>query len=176
MNAQAIEVKMMKPLSEQRLHNTLPQTGRVEWIGRAAARRAPIEAVSQVQINEGTGIEGDHHAKGQKAHTKRQVTLIQSEHLPVIAALSGHAEVPPEWLRRNIVVSGIPLLALLNKRFTIGEAILETTGLCDPCQLMEKKLGPGGFNAMQGHGGITARVVSSGRVQVGDALQWTPKD
>ena len=167
---------MLKPISEKQLHNTLPQSGCVEWIGRAAARRAPIETVSQVQINEGTGIEGDHHAKGAKAHTKRQVTLIQSEHLPVIAALSGHPEVPPEWLRRNIVVSGIPLLGLLNKRFAIGEAVLETTGLCDPCHLMEKKLGPGGFNAMQGHGGITARVISSGSVQVGDLVRWIQED
>ncbi|WP_040380738.1 MOSC domain-containing protein [Deinococcus aquatilis] len=105
---------------------------------------------------------------------KRQVTLIQAEHLPVIAALAGLDTVTPEELRRNIVVRGLPLLALKDARFQIGEVILEGTGECHPCSRMEETFGPGGYNAVRGHGGITARVVRGGVIRVGDALTVLP--
>ena len=162
---------MLESKSERRLRDRLPQVGRVQWIGRAAERKGPIEEVEEVRMEPSTGIEGDHHATGRRAGSRRQVTLIQAEHLPVIAALTDHDQIPPAWLRRNIVVSGIPLLALLKKRFRLGEALLETTGLCDPCDRMEHTLGAGGFNAMQGHGGITARVIEGGRVKIGDEVR-----
>jgi MOSC domain-containing protein YiiM len=70
-------------------------------------------------------------------------TLIQSEHLPAIAALSGHARIAPALLRRNLVVSGLPLVALKGRRFRIGEVLLEGVDECDPCSRMEDALGPG---------------------------------
>jgi MOSC domain-containing protein YiiM len=73
-------------------------------------------------------------------------------------------------LRRNIAVAGINLLALKSRRFTIGEAELEYTGTCDPCSFMEQTLGPGGYNAMRGHGGITARVLQGGAIALDDRV------
>jgi len=101
---------------------------------------------------------------------KRQVTLIQAEHLPVIAALAGLETVAPEHLRRNVVVSGLALLALKDRRFRIGDVLLEGTGECHPCSRMEEAFGPGGYNAVRGHGGITARVLEGGLVEVGGLL------
>jgi len=150
----------------------IPQVGRLEWIGLRPAQRAPVQAVVSVRAEAGRGLIGDRYAES--PGTKRQVTLIQAEHLPVIAALTGNAAITPEWLRRNLVVSGINLLALKDRRFLIGAVLLEGTGLCRPCSRMEEVLGPGGYNVMRGHGGITARVLNGGSLRVGDRVAHDP--
>ena len=57
------------------------------------------------------------------------------------------------------MVSGINLLALKKQRFQMGEVLLETTGICAPCGLMEVNLGLGGYSSMRGHGGITVKII-----------------
>ena len=145
--------------------------GRLEWIGISSRRLAAIESVSDADVQVGTGIVGEHHATG-TGNSKRQVTIIQHEHLPAIARLSGHESVAPELLRRNLVVSGVNLVALKDKRFRIGGVLLEGTGPCAPCSRMEENLGPGGYNAMRGHGGITCVVLEGGRITVGDEVTF----
>jgi MOSC domain-containing protein YiiM len=153
--------------------DTLPQIGGVAWIGLSPGRRQPIVPVDCALARVDTGLDNDYHAIGGKSH--RQVTLIQLEHLNVIASLVGREKITPESLRRNIAVRGINLLALRNRRFRIGDAILEGTGPCDPCSRMEENLGPGGLNAMRGHGGITARVLIEGAIRAGDAVELLPR-
>ena len=113
------------------------------------------------------GLIGDHYG-GLSGH--RHVTLIQAEHLPVIAALTGRDTLDPVLVRRNLVVSGLNLLALKDHQLQIGDAILQVTGQCHPCSKMETALGPGGYNAMRGHGGLTAKVIQSGTIRVGNAV------
>ena len=152
---------------------TLPQQGRVEWIGVRSAHRAPVETREQVEARAGAGLLGDRY----RGSGRRQVTLIQAEHLEVLGSLLGQASagvVDPARLRRNFVVRGINLLALRQARFRIGAALLEGTGTCDPCSRMEEALGPGGFNAMRGHGGITARVLEPGIIARGDLVRLEP--
>lgn len=149
---------------------SVPRTGKVEWIGVRSARREPMIVVDVVEAREGRGLTGDHFRGG--ASGKRQVTLIQAEHLPVIAQLLGRDRVDPALLRRNIVVSGINLLALTGAQFEIGGAVLEGTGGCHPCSRMEETFGAGGYNAVRGHGGITARIVSGGVIRVGDPVKF----
>jgi MOSC domain-containing protein YiiM len=153
-----------------RLLNTMPQIGRVEWIGLRPARKAPVESVAAVEVITDSRLLGDHVRP--KPGGKRQVTLIQHEHLASVAGFLGLSEpVDPARLRRNLVVSGLNLLALKGRRIQIGEAvILDITGECHPCSRMEEELGLGGYNAMRGHGGLTARIVQGGWVRVGDAV------
>ena len=90
----------------------------------------------------------------------------------MIAGCLHRESVSPLLLRRNIVVSGINLLALKNKTFRIGAVVLEFSGLCHPCSKMERQLGAGGYNAVRGHGGITARVCEAGLIRVNDRISY----
>lgn len=146
----------------------LPQQGRLEWIGLRPARRAPMNVVQRAELIADHGISGDRSARTRGG--KRQVTLIQSEHLPVIASCLGKDVVAAEQLRRNLVIRGINLLALKDRTFRIGGTLLEYSGLCVPCSHMEESLGEGGYNAMRGHGGITARILRGGTIALGDSV------
>ena len=154
-----------------RLLATLPQTGCLEWIGQRPLRRAPLLAVPEAELQTDSHLLGDHARP--KAGGKRQVTLLQHEHLAAVAGYLGlDAPLDPARLRRNLVVSGLNLLALKNRQIHIGdEVILDITGECHPCSRMEEELGPGGYNAMRGHGGLTAHIAQGGLIRVGDAVR-----
>jgi MOSC domain-containing protein YiiM len=144
------------------------QSGTVCWIGIRPKTRQPMEVLENTFANIG-GLTGDRTFKP-NATGKRQVTIIQEEHLEAVASFLGKERIDPALIRRNIVVKGINLNALKGKQFRIGEAILEMTGFCFPCSRMEENLGMGGYNAMRGHGGITCRVIQEGKINLGDSL------
>jgi MOSC domain-containing protein YiiM len=154
------------------LLNTLPQVGQVQWIGVRPSRGEPMTELGSVQVSLDKGLVGDRFSG--RASSSRQVTLIQLEHLAVIAACLGRDSISPSLVRRNIVVSGINLLALKDKIFRVGDAVLEYSGLCHPCSKMERQLGEGGYNAMRGHGGITARVCEQGIIRLLDPVFYRP--
>lgn len=154
----------------QSLFDILPQVGRLEWIGLRKERCGEIEVVQEATIVEKRGLERDHKFSG-RLGSKRQVTLIQHEHLIAVAGMLHRDRVSPELTRRNLVVSGVNLLAMKGKQFRVGEALLEFSGPCEPCSRMEVNLGPGGFNAMRGHGGITAKVIEGGTIRLGDEVR-----
>ncbi|WP_375282226.1 MOSC domain-containing protein [Pseudooctadecabacter sp.] len=138
--------------------------GRVDWIGLRPARLEPLTSVEAAELFD-DGLVGDHARPG-----KRALTLIQAEHLPVIAKLARLNSVAPDRLRRNLVISGITLTALRNHPVQIGGAVVEFTTVCAPCSRMEKALGAGGYNAMRGHGGWCATVLEPGPIRVGDRV------
>jgi MOSC domain-containing protein YiiM len=130
----------------------VPQVGTLQWIGVRARYREAVQALDRVEAQHQGVLAGDHARAG-----KRAVTLIQAEHLEVVQHLLAREALDPSVLRRNLVIGGINLAALKRARFSIGGVLFEGTGACDPCSRMEHALGAGGFNAMRGHGGITAR-------------------
>jgi MOSC domain-containing protein YiiM len=142
--------------------------GTITWIGLRPGRRQPLLPVPQASLDPTDGLIGDHYRS--RTNQARQVTLIQAEHIAAIAAYVGQDRIEPDRLRRNFVVSGINLHALKGCRFTLGSAVLMTTGECHPCSRMEESLGPGGYNAVRGHGGITARIIRAGHAQLGDPI------
>lgn len=148
----------------------VPQSGVVTWIGVRPDIDVPMVALEEASAVEGRGLAGDRAARG-KIGGKRQVTLFQEEHLAVVAAFAHVPLLAPSALRRNLVVRGVNLLALVRLRFEIGEVILVGTGPCAPCGKMDDAIGPGGFQAMRGHGGITASIERGGRIRIGDVVR-----
>ena len=142
------------------------------WIGLRPARHAPMLTPTSLRLILEDGVAGDHYAS--RTGAARGVTLMEAECLAAIFSYLGQDPPDPLLLRRNIVTSGVNLDALRERRFQVGAAVLEHTGPCHPCSRMEALLGPGGYNAVRGRGGITARVLSAGDVSVGDAVVRLP--
>jgi len=160
-----------------------PRAGRLEAIVLRPGRERPAVLAPTAVALAHRGLQGDRSAARPPSRPgggKRQVTLFQAEHLPLLQAWSGR-DIAAADLRRNLVVSGINLLAQLSLfadqplQVRIGaDVLLVITGPCDPCSKMETLLGPGGYNSMRGHGGTTARVIRGGTLAVGDAVVVEP--
>lgn len=175
---------MSTPPSLHQLVQHFSQAGRIDAIYLRPARRAPVASVQHAHALVDRGLEGDRAAEKppwRPGGSKRQITLIQSEHMAVVAAFTKMPQVDPALLRRNLVVSSLNLLAAKTMFkdepmvLCLGDEVrLEITGPCEPCSRMEELLGPGGYNAMRGHGGITARVISGGHMKVGDIVRCIP--
>lgn len=144
------------------LLNTHPFQGRIDWIGLRPARYEDMLVVDDAELTL-SGLRGDHHS----AVSPRALTLVQAEHFGAIAAFA-QATVTPNMLRRNVVVSGINLACLRHKVLQIGSAQIKLTKPCAPCSRMEKTIGPGGYNAMRGHGGWYAEILQEGKLRTGD--------
>ena len=165
------------------LTRRFPRAGRLEAIYLRPGREQAAVTVASALALVDRGLEGDRSAAKPASRPgggKRQVTLIQAEHLPLIGAWT-ERDIAAVDLRRNLVVSGINLLAqhslFANQPLQVrigADVLIVVTGPCDPCSKMEALLGTGGYNAMRGHGGTTARVIHGGVMSVGDAVVVEP--
>jgi len=144
--------------------------GTLEWIGVRSARKADMTVLPCVMAVAERGLEGDHRID-KTPGSGRQVTIISVEFIAQIAHFTGRQDIHPGLLRRNLVVSGINLNALRHQRFSIGDALFESTALCHPCSRMETALGKGGVAAMLGYGGLCARIIRSGEIELGDSVE-----
>ena len=167
--------------SLQDLADRFASQGRLESIILRPDRLQPAHFVQSVEAMPGYGLMGDRRSQQKRTTAsacKREITLIQAEHIPLIAKWGNLDDLSPLQLRRNLVISGINLIALrspfpnLKLNWQIGEDVqFELTGPCDPCSRMEKDLGYGVYNAMRGHGGMTARLLTGGTIHVGDRIR-----
>ena len=146
--------------------------GVVEWIG-IREKSGSIKSVQHVLAIEDLGLKGDKITlKGSK---KRQVTLMQKEHISVILSLAGEKDQLKidgiqYYFKRNLLVSKCNIQNLKGRFFSIGGAKFYGTGDCKPCKKIENLLGKKMLDAMQGMGGITASVIQSGEIKINDNL------
>ena len=135
----------------------------------AAKARQEMKEISAATLIADKGIEGDRYF-GKKP--KQNVTLVQEEFLEEAADEIG-VTYRPGMSRRNITVRGVALNDLIGRRFRIGEVDLEGMSLSEPCQNMERSIGPGAIAALSSRCGIRARVIRGGVIHKGDELKCT---
>lgn len=99
----------------------------------------------------------------------RAVTLFQKEHLAAIESYLGRP-VRFAMTRRNVCIESFNLEIGRGAQLRIGELMIELTDRCHPCSRMNETIGPGGFAAMFGHGGWTARIIRPAAIHVGDRV------
>ncbi len=124
------------------------------------ASGAPMKPVPSVTAIAGYGLKDDASA----GQSKRQVLIIERE-------LLDEFQLPVGDVRENITVQGIQLAGMApGTRVRIGQAVLEATLDCAPCQFIEDKR-PGLRAAMNGKRGTLFKVIEGGDIHVGDVLQ-----
>ena len=68
------------------------------------------------------------------------------------------------------MVRGITLNGLIGQNLRLGHVLVRVEDKCNPCNNMEKRIGPGAKDAMNDRGGIRCRVIEGGGLRVGDKI------
>lgn len=127
----------------------------------------PIEEMASVECVAGRGLVGDRFFD-YEPDFKGQITFFDCAVYERVMAEVVKGEVSPKVFRRNVMVQGVDLDALIGQRFRIGD--VEFTGSCEctPCYWMDESCAPGTFEFLKGQGGLRARIVKSGELKLGD--------
>jgi hypothetical protein len=139
-----------------------------------------MQARTVVRALAGQGLEGDRYALGVGSYSQvarqaaRHVSLIGREAMGAAnEELSRRGLLPfkPAETRRNIVVEGVDVYALLGQEFRIGAVRLRGSDITRPCHVPSAAAGKTGFKeAYHDRGGILAEIQSDGLISIGDVL------
>src|SRR6266481_1570400 len=147
--------------------------GKVVSLYIAPEPSKPMVALSEVRAFADRGLEGDRFFRDSWSAAKRPdkaVTLIEEETLQAAATELG-TESFGDKTRRNIVTSGVPLIDLLGREFTIGGIVMRGLRLFEPCGHLEKISKVAGiFRTLKHRSGLKAAILSDGMIRVGDSL------
>jgi MOSC domain-containing protein YiiM len=150
--------------------------GVLEAIYITAKRGGLMQSVAEVHAMPGRGLEGDRYflepgALRKDNKTDRQITLIEIEAVDALRKEEGIA-VSPADIRRNLVMRGVQLNTLVDKRFKVGEVTLRGIRLCEPCQYLAKITQPEVLPGLLHRGGLRAEILSDGVIRVGDTVDF----
>jgi MOSC domain-containing protein YiiM len=129
----------------------------------------PVVEVPEIECVAGRGIRGDRFFDF-KADYKGQATFFSWDNFSALCAelkLSGKS---PGESRRNIVVEGVDLNALIGKEFEVQGVKFRGMAHCAPCHWMDRAFAPGAEHFLQNHGGLRAQILTDGKLRV-DAVE-----
>jgi MOSC domain-containing protein YiiM len=127
--------------------------------------RAAMQTKVDTMVSKVAGVDGDFRGKP----GKRQVTVMSIEQWQLACDELG--TILPWTIRRaNLLVDGVSFDAtMIGQQIKIGQCILYITGETDPCPKMDAQH-QGLTHALtpDWRGGVCCRVISDGRIKVGD--------
>jgi len=130
-------------------------------IFRAPMRRLPMQELGEARLLTDFGVQGCSHGR---FGSGRQVLLMDRESLDAM-------ELTPGIIRENITTEGLAVNALsMGQRLRCGEALLEVSAVCTPCDQLEK-IRPGLRREIRGRRGMLCRVLEGGLVRAGDRIE-----
>ncbi len=153
-------------------------TGTVVAIFTAPKGQAPVQSVQAAQLDAGRGIVGDRYFSSEgtfseklerKGNSDWEITLIETEEIDSFNETQGHGFSYGDF-RRNVATRGVRLNSLVGKQFDVGAVKLEGIRLCEPCATLAATVTESVLPALVGRGGLRARILSSGRISVGDTV------
>lgn len=116
---------------------------------------------------EGAGIKGDRFYNF-KPDYRGQITFFAHETYTRICQKFGVHDKGPEVFRRNVVTEGVDLMEFVGVEFEIQGVRFLGTGECAPCEWMNLAFGAGAEEFLKGHGGLRAKIISSGSLRVSE--------
>ena len=143
-------------------------SGGHSFIGRHGKEPAPHEMTEQTSIEcvAGKGILGDRFFDF-KPNYKGQLTFFSLEVYQDLQRQFAVKSKPPSVFRRNVIVSGLDLNALIGRRFWLGGIAFEGVEQASPCYWMNRAFCEGAEAALRGRGGLRARILSDGTLSLG---------
>ena len=144
--------------------------GKIETISITNISEENTFYINQAFLEKGKGIINDRYYENFK-EKKEQVTLINLED---INNFNNQIKQDTEAkdFRRNIIVSGINLNELINKKIKINKVTLKIHEICQPCKYLQDKLKiPGLVKMLVNKSGVRAEILNSGSLSVGDTIK-----
>jgi len=136
--------------------------------GQEAGTSTTTEVTSADCVT-GSGIVGDRFF-GFKPDYKGQITFFEIESHEYLCRILEVDGPDPSVFRRNVLTRGISLNDLIGKRFTLQGILFEGSQEASPCYWMDQAFAPGAERALRGRGGLRARILSDGILQIGDGV------
>lgn len=128
----------------------------------------PLQETSQIECVAGHGIRGDRFFDFRDDY-QGQITFLAREIFDDLARALALTTKSPGVLRRNVIVSGVELNNLIGAEFELQGVQFRGTAHCKPCAWMDVAFAPGAERFLARQGGLRARILTDGRISVGDA-------
>ncbi|MDA1275062.1 MAG: molybdenum cofactor biosysynthesis protein [Verrucomicrobia bacterium] len=132
----------------------------------------PMVEVERLDCVAGSGVRGDRYF-GYKENYKGQITFFADEVYSALCAQFGINDKPSSVFRRNVITRGIDLGSLIGAEFGIQGARFYGVEECKPCYWMDRAFCEGAEAALEGRGGLRARILTSGLIET-TALRIQP--
>ena len=125
----------------------------------------PMEERAEIACVAGRGIEGDRFFD-YKSDYKGQITFFSDEVFRALSETLGVSDRAPSAFRRNVITRGAELSDFYGREFEVQGVRFLGVAECKPCYWMDHAFAPGAEAALQGRGGLRAKILSSGRLAV----------